>query len=196
MHLKGQPSFPDLGVDLIVTNRGAGKTYLAIKNVRQIEQQTLLGVGSIRAHSAPRPWLSASGSIKVRELGNLHVISLDDNAIRDRINRAPQLRERERRSETEVISPPYQRPADYGLSQIFRRGLVLVVTLLTASAAILPFVPSLAIFGIAGTFLTMGGTILADSAVSKRPVQDPRLGTLFVLAGLGTAVVAIIGLAT
>lgn len=84
-----------------------------------------------------------------------------------------------------VISPP-----------VIRRGLVPAITLLVASAAVLPFVPSLAIFGIAGIFFVLGGSILVDNVTSREPILDPRLGTLFIVVALGTLAVAIVGATT
>jgi hypothetical protein len=97
----------------------------------------------------------------------------------------------------EAESPETPAPEEsQSLRTVFRRGLVVAISLLAASAAVLPFVPELAVFGIGAIFLVLGGTVLADNVTSRQPLLDPRLGTLFIVVALGTFAVAIIGATT
>jgi hypothetical protein len=79
---------------------------------------------------------------------------------------------------------------------IFRRGLYLALTVLVASSALLAFAGGIALFGTASVFVILGVSILLDNLVSPRPMQDPRLGSLLVVTGLGVLLVAIVAVAT
>jgi hypothetical protein len=120
-----------------------------------------------------------------------------EDVIEPTSNRSRQIALQRGRLGTSRASDPSPPSADYAEeTRIFRRGALFALSALTTSAALLPFVPEVAIFGIAAVFVVLGGTILMDATVSPKPIADPRLGTLLVLTGLGTLIVALVGLAT
>jgi hypothetical protein len=79
---------------------------------------------------------------------------------------------------------------------LYRRGLYTALSVMVATAALMAFSGGIALFGVALVFVILGASILADNVVSPRPMQDPRLGTLLLMVGIGSLLVAIVAIAT
>lgn len=81
--------------------------------------------------------------------------------------------------------------ATHLFNPFFRRGMVFVTLLLAISAASLAFFPVAGVFG-AGLCLTAWGVVvLIDTARNGRSLQDPRVGVLSLIAGIGTLAVLV-----
>jgi hypothetical protein len=79
---------------------------------------------------------------------------------------------------------------------LFRRTVQATFALLIAALLSLAFVPLAAPFFVAAILIVYGGAILTDAVIRGNPFHDPRIGTLLLIAGLGTFIVATIGLVT
>ncbi len=108
-----------------------------------------------------------------------------------------------------VVGPRHQRPKELmgwhdnfvnrvrrSPSLLLRRTLQATLLLLIATLLSLAFVPLATPFFVAAILILYGGAVLTDAVIRERPFHDPRVGTLLLISGLGTLVVAAVGLVT